>query len=28
MKKQSDFSKGVKGKFHIPENETEIAIAE
>ncbi len=25
MKKQYDFSKGVKGKFHIPENETKIA---
>ncbi len=24
MKKQYDFSKGVKGKFHIPENETEM----
>lgn len=26
MKKEYDFSKGVKGKFYIPENEIEIPV--
>ena len=26
MKKKYDFSKGVKGKFHIPANEIELPI--
>ncbi|MEZ4527962.1 MAG: hypothetical protein R2941_18775 [Desulfobacterales bacterium] len=26
MKKQYDFSKGVKGKFYIPENEIELPV--
>jgi hypothetical protein len=26
MKKQYDFSKGIKGKFYIPENEIELPV--